>query len=81
MAIPKRQAYRGKVKTITLPPEPTSVIFRDNPFLRKTVKENADLKTRIKALTAEIERLKAEVLAGDERECLLTQEILQKGEK
>ena len=80
MVMPKKQAYRGRVKTIKIP-EATSQVFRDAPFHNKIVKENCDLKTRIKALTSEVERLKAEVLAGDEREYRLVLKILQIGVK
>jgi len=67
MIIPKSQTYDG----------PEQVVFNNNK-LRKLY---SALKAKTKLQSAEIERLKAEVLAGDERECLLTQEILQKGEK
>jgi len=78
--IPKKQAYRGRVKTIEIP-KAANQVFRDAPFHNKIVKENCDLKTRIKALTSEVERLKDEVLAGDEREHKLVLEILQKGKR
>jgi len=50
----------------------------NNAALRKLYNESL-LKNKV--LTAEVERLKAKVLAGDEREYRLVLEILQKGKR